>query len=376
MKSVFLGDTHLGVRGDSMVFAEHFALFYEKVLFPEMEKRKINHLIQFGDLFDRRKFVNYEILDFHKRRFFDYMLRHNISFHTLLGNHDIYHKNTLRVNSPYLLLKEYENIIVYDKPKLLEIYEGQYTTAKVVIDVIPWVCDENRDEVKDFMKHSESQVCFGHFEVSGFEMEKGRQCITGIDRTSLKQYRKVYSGHFHHKSDDGHVYYLGSPYEMMWSDWDDVKGFYIYDHDSEELEFIQNPYHMFYKLPYDDKKEITFDKIKKWKQQKIFNRFHNTYVKVIVQNKQNPFLFETFMDMLFEAAPKDVTIVEDYSELILNANEKSDIMKDATKDTFTLLSEYVDDIELEDNDNIQQNKLKNVLSDIYKEALNMEISGQ
>ena len=34
--------------------------------------------------------------------------------HMLVGNHDIYYKNTLRINAPGELLLGYSNITVYD----------------------------------------------------------------------------------------------------------------------------------------------------------------------------------------------------------------------------------------------------------------------
>ena len=41
-------------------------------------------------------------------------------------------------------------------------------------------------------------------------MHKGVINNHGLDRTYLKRFEKVFSGHFHKKSDDGHIYYLGT----------------------------------------------------------------------------------------------------------------------------------------------------------------------
>ena len=65
----------------------------------------------------------------------------------------------------------------------------------------------------------------------------------------------MFSGHFHHKSDDGQIYYLGPPYQIYWNDFDDPKGFHIFDTDTRELERIVNPYTLFSKIFYDDIQE-------------------------------------------------------------------------------------------------------------------------
>ena len=68
----------------------------------------------------------------------------------------------------------------------------------------------------------------------------------------FKRFEKVISGHFHKKSDDGHIYYLGTQYEIMWSDYN--KDFHIFDTETRELERIENPLKIFKKFMYDDTK--------------------------------------------------------------------------------------------------------------------------
>ena len=70
----------------------------------------------------------------------------------------------------------------------------------------------------------------------------------------LKSLTSPFSGHFHHKSDNGNVYYLPNPYQITWSDYKDPRGFHIFDTETRELEFILNPYEIFHKIYYDDEK--------------------------------------------------------------------------------------------------------------------------
>ena len=68
----------------------------------------------------------------------------------------------------------------------------------------------------------------------------------------FRRFDIVMSGHFHHKSDDGQIYYLGTPYEIYWNDYEDPRGFHIFDTETRELERIVNPYRIFEKVYYDD----------------------------------------------------------------------------------------------------------------------------
>ena len=59
MKIALLGDTHFGVRNDARHFHEYYEKFYSEVFFPYLEEHGINTIIQLGDLFDRRKYINF-----------------------------------------------------------------------------------------------------------------------------------------------------------------------------------------------------------------------------------------------------------------------------------------------------------------------------
>jgi DNA repair exonuclease SbcCD nuclease subunit len=245
MKLCVLGDTHFGMRGDSLEFHKYIKKFYDDIFFPYLKENNITTVFQLGDLFDRRKFINFNSLYLCRKYFFDKLKENNITFYTILGNHDISFKNTLEVNSPQLLLKDYDNITVYDDFATID-FDG------VAFDIIPWLCPENEETIFKAINESKSQLAFGHFEIDGFEMDRGNICRGGIDKNKLIKYDMVLTGHFHHKSDDGHIYYVGTPNEMTWADYNDPRGFHIFDTATREMEFIQNPYRMFHKINYDD----------------------------------------------------------------------------------------------------------------------------
>lgn len=354
MKIAILGDSHFGMRGDSLDFHRYIEKFYTNVFFPYLIENKINRVYQLGDLFDRRKFINFNSLHLCRRYFFDKLRDNNIQLITLLGNHDITYKNTLEVNSSQLLLNEYDNVNVIDRP-ITETLDG------VSIDIIPWICDENEDQVFRFVSDSHSQICFGHFEIDGFEMDRGNVFHGGIDRNELKKYDVVLSGHFHHKSDDGHVYYVGTPSEMTWSDYNDPRGFHIFDTNTREMEFIQNPYRMFHKITYDDG-NTDFEHWKNYD----YSQYADCYVKLISVNKQNPYLFDNVVDNLYKSGIADLSIVEDFTEEVI---EDEDIV-DQAEDTITILSRYIDGLTLD----VESDKLKKIMREVYIEALNTEIT--
>lgn len=348
-----LGDSHFGCRGDSLEFHRYFKKFYGEIFFPYLKENKIDTVIQVGDLFDRRKFINFNSLYLSRKYFFDKLVSERIRMITLLGNHDVAYKNTLSVNSSTMLLDGYNNINVIGDFLTMD-FDG------TLIDFVPWLCDENEKYIFECMKNSGADICFGHFEIDGFEMDRGNVHQGGLDRKSLSKYDIVLSGHFHHRSSADNITYVGTPYEMTWSDYNDPKGFHVFDTSTRKLEFIENPHRMFHKIQYDDG-EHDFEYWKKFN----FDSLKETYVKIVVLNKQNPYLFDNVIDNLYKAGVSDISIVEDFTESSID--DDKDLI-DQAEDTMTILGKYIDNLTL----NVDSNKLKKMMREIYIEALDTE----
>ena len=88
MKIALVTDTHFGARGDSVQFDNYFRKFYTEVFFPELQRRGIKTIIHLGDVFDRRKYINFNILKSCREYFFDQLTKHDITCHMIAGNHD------------------------------------------------------------------------------------------------------------------------------------------------------------------------------------------------------------------------------------------------------------------------------------------------
>lgn len=352
MKICILGDVHFGARNDSLSFHRYFKQFYDEVFFPYLEKNNIEHVIQLGDVFDRRKFINFQTLELCKEYFFD-KLNRNYKTWVIVGNHDTYYKNTNSVNSLKLLLHGYDNIKQVHEP-----YETSFNGTSILF--IPWICDDNYDRVMQAIKISKSQVLVGHLELNGFEMYKGIYCDEGIDSSIFDKFELVLSGHFHTRSSKGNIVYTGTPYELTWSDFQDQKGFYIFDAHSRELEFVPNPISMFHKVWYDDSNS-TMDEILAID----FEMYKDSTVKVIIKNKLNPVWFDMFIEKLQKVNPVDLQVVEDH--LNLNLEDADDIINEA-EDTLTILNRYINQLEIK----ADKNKLEGLIRELYTEAISLE----
>ena len=353
MKIALITDTHFGARGDSPAFNEFFFKFWENKFFPYIQENNITTVVHLGDIVDRRKYINFSTLNSLRNRFVKRLRDLNIDFHVIVGNHDVPYRNTNEVNAMEELFSLESNLSIYSKPKTVE-FDG------TKIAFIPWINHTNMPDVLEFIKQTPAQICFGHFEIAGFEMDKGSVCQEGLDRGIFKKFDMTFSGHFHHKSTDGEITYLGNTYEMTWADYNDTRGFHIFDTDNRELEFIENPYRMFHKIVYDDKVE-SLESVNT----KDYSFYKDTIVKVIVINKSNPVLYDIFLDHLYKATPLDLSIVEDFTDY--SEVSDNDIINQSD-DTITILDKYIESLELD----LDKPKLKNMLRSIYFEAQKLE----
>ena len=222
-----------------------------------------------------------------------------IDTHIIIGNHDTYYKNTNDTNSIDLLLNEYSNINVMAEACDLTV-DGRK------IFMLPWICSDNYEQSMERMNDTDAEICMGHLEIAGFVMHRGVKSHGGLNAERFRKFGLVYSGHYHHRNNDGHIYYLGNPYELTWADYKDPRGFHIWDTETMELEFIENPYTMFERVEYDDVTNDYTDYDPSIMKEK--------YVKVIVNNKSDFKKFDDFMKKIYKANPHDVRILEDFAE--------------------------------------------------------------
>lgn len=354
MKIAIITDQHFGSRGDNVMMYGYMSKFYDNVFFPTLKQHGITTVFDLGDTFDRRKYINFHTLKAAKDMWFDPLRENGITLHSIVGNHTAYFKNTNEVNTMELLFADYENMRLYSSPETVDI-DG------TKIAMLPWICSGNYDESMNFINNTPAEILFGHLELNGFEMYRGVIGSThGFEKNIFSKFDMVCTGHFHHKSSNGNVHYLGAPYEMTWSDYNDDRGFHIFDTETRELTFVKNPYRLFHKIVYSDA-----DKTMEELVEQDFTSFKDTFVKLIVKQKENPYWFDMVVDKIEAAGVSDLQIVED--NLNLNLEEDSDIINEA-EDTLTIMRKFVDQYA----DRNVSAPLNDLLFDLYREAINLE----
>ena len=344
MKVAIITDTHYGARKGSKHLHDYFEKFYDDVFFPTLEKEGITTVIHMGDAFDSRKSIDYQSLEWAKRVVFDRLKEYDV--HMIVGNHDCYYKNTNNVNSPGLLLQTYKNIKTYNK-----IEEVVIDNLKVLF--IPWINAENNLETLNAIKVSDSICAMGHLELNGFRAHRGHVMEEGMACDVFEKFDKVFSGHYHTRSDNGKIFYLGNPYEMFWNDVNDTRGFTIFDTDTLTHTLINNPYKLFYNIYYEDTNH------------KLFNatEYENKIVKVIVRKKSKPKDFEKFIDKLYTVGVQDLKIIENF-----DIQESEEFEIDEEENTLSILNRYIDESEFE----LDKNIIKGIFQDLYRQACEVE----
>jgi predicted phosphodiesterase len=343
MKVAIITDTHFCARKSSRLFQDYFELFYKNVFFPTLEQYGITTVIHMGDAFDSRKSIDFVGLDWTRRVVLDPLLKYDV--HMITGNHDCYFKNSNKVNSPELLLSEYTNIKTYSEPTEIKV-------DNLNILLLPWINSENQEKSLQLIKKTKSKIAMGHLEMQGFRVNKNLVMEHGLEADIFSNFTKVFSGHYHTRSNNGTVFYLGNPYEIYWNDVNDTRGFTIFDTETLEHFPVDNPYRMFYNIYYEDTPHQTFDT----------RDYENKILRVIVRKKSNQKQFEKFVDKLYTANVAELKIVENFQ-----IQESEEFEAFESEDTFSILQRYVEESECV----LDKTTITNILGEVYKEALEM-----
>lgn len=346
MKAVIINDTHFGYKNDSAIVLDYFVDFFENQLFPYLKENNIKTIFHLGDLFDRRKYVNFKTLHTVQKSVLEPLSSMGIKVHAICGNHDTYYRNTNSINSIQELVEHYPNWSIYSEPTIVELSSG-------CVALVPWINPENEDTTAKFISDTNCSVLFGHLELCGFQTIRGIFVDQGYDPKHFDKFEYVLTGHYHLKSSRNNIHYLGTQYQMAFSDVDEKKGFHVFDFQERTLEFIENSKKLFYKIDYheDNKQKLDFD------------QFKNRYVKIVIKHKTKQPLFEKYLDKFYEAGVAELVVSEEVS-----ANPEL-VSVDIHKDTLQLLHEEIDTIT---DKSIDKNHLATIINNAYNNALSKE----
>ncbi len=345
MTIALITDQHLDGRKNSQIFWDYFLKFYENIFFPTLEKYKIKTVIDLGDTFDNRKGIDIGSWYRIKKHYFDVLESMGIEVHMIVGNHTAYYKNTNFINTPALLLEQYSNVKVYSQVE-------DVTVDGLKITMLPWINAENQESSFNHLNETDSKVVMGHLEISGFQAIPGHIFEGGLKPSSFDKFDKVFSGHFHHKSEKGNIKYLGNPYELFWNDHRAERGFHLFDTKTLHLGFIKNPYRMFRKIFYNDVKN----------NYSVFNvtEYKDTYIKIFIEERTNNNKFEQLLERLYDIGVHDIKVIEDTT-----LNFDQDVQSLEGEDTLTTLNRYIEENE---DINLDKNDIKSIIKSIYVEA--------
>lgn len=354
MKIAVLNDTHIGVRNSSEAFIDYQKRFFEEVFFPYVDKHNIKIILHLGDLYDNRKYINFKALHASRKYFLEPMRERGMIMDVIPGNHDVFYKSTNELCSLKELLGYFtNNINIVTEPRVMD-YDG------FKIGLIPWINPENYAKSMKFIEKCKASWIGGHLELIGFELMKGVENTHGMDASTFSRFEKVLTGHFHTKSKKGNIQYLGSQTEFTWADAHDDKFFHVIDTSTRKLKSVRNPIRIFQKILYNDN-EMDYNK------DYDVSILENKFVKIIVSKKKDAYKFEQFVDKIQEnVVTHDLKIVESFDEFFGENVQLSQNVK--VDDTPTLLNTYIENVDTD----LDKSKLKNLMNNVYAEALNME----
>ena len=352
MQIAILNDTHCGVRNSSEIFMDYQEKFYRDVFFPYLEEHGIKKIIHLGDYYENRTSINFKALSHNRRIFLDELRIRGIHMDIIPGNHDVYYKNTNNLNALKELLGHYmSEVRIIEKPTVVD-YDGMKYAH------IPWINPENEEKTRYFLNTCKADVVGAHLELDGFEMQKGVPCSGGMSADAFRRFDMVLSGHFHTKSNQGNIHYLGSQMEFMWSDVDDRKYFHVLDTSTRELTPVENPVTIFEKILYDDTKQ----------QQALRNvsNLDEKFVKVIVINKTKPQEFEKFIDRINMRKIHGLQIAENFQDFAGAQVDDENINLDSTDE---LLYTYIEAVDTD----LDKDRIKMQVRELMIEAQTLEI---
>ena len=342
MLTAIITDTHFGARKGSKLFHDYFEKFYNDIFFPSLDEKGIDTVIHMGDAFDSRKGIDFKALDWSKRVVFEPLKQRGITMHLMVGNHDAYYKNTNSINAIELLLEEYDNVITYSQATEVEV-------GGLPILFIPWINEENSERTFKLIENSSCKCAMGHLELTGFRAHRGCIMENGHDGSIFENYKVVYSGHYHTRSSDGKIFYLGNPYEMFWNDVNDERGFHFFDTETLEHTPVNNPYQLFHNIYYEDNDHQLFDA----------TMYADKIVKVIVKKKSDITKFEKFIDKLYSVGVHDLKIVENFQ-----LNEADDFEAGESEDTLSILDRYIQEADTD----LDKDRIQKMMRHTYQEA--------
>lgn len=219
-------DIHFGKHANS---EQHNTdcLNYLNWFAEQVKNNDIDAVAFLGDWHEHRAAINGLTLDYSIRGA-EILNNLNLPIYFIVGNHDMYYRNTRDVFTT-VMFDNLDNFIMVNEP--LELPDNKLVFA-------PFLFPEEYDPF--FKQYSHCEVIMGHFEFNGFVLTgETVVCTHGADPDKYSKPSKIYSGHFHKRSSKKNVHYIGNTFPMDFGDANDFKrGMAIHDFTTGDVEYI------------------------------------------------------------------------------------------------------------------------------------------
>ncbi len=344
-KIAILGDTHWGVRNDDRDLLATQVKFTRDVFLPRaLECDAVLHL---GDLFDRRKYLNFQTAKDCRAAFLEPLVSKGIPITLTVGNHDDYYRDTNSVNAPEVIFGDVMDVVTV--PTMRRV-------AGLDVACVPWVTDENRQSTGAMLSAARGGLCVGHLELIGFDYHRGQSAEHGQDPMDFQNYDMVLSGHYHTRSVRGNVRYVGATAEYTWSDYDDPRGFSILDTETMKLEFVQNELRDHHKISLTQSSVILDDSLASHRP---------AFVKLTVAPNVDRSLVDEVVGNLEGAGHHNLQVIQEVHDGI--PLEEVPELGELTGDTVTLMESVIDSSEF-----LNKDDAKLLIRKLYGQAQEMK----
>jgi DNA repair exonuclease SbcCD nuclease subunit len=265
---IFSSDWHFGVRSNNLEWFEISKDYFENFFLPWLDEniREGDVFYCLGDVFDNRQTMNLMVasyaIDLFER------IAQRLPVYIIVGNHDIYRKNTNDISSVDIL-RHIKNVHVYKEPEVHEFKKSRCL-------LMPWRRDKEHEK-ETLAAHKNIDWVFCHSEVRGLRVNPNPYVIHegGNSVEIYSGYKGMYSGHIHYAQRNKNVTFVGNIFQMTRSDRNNPKGVWTLEPDTGVEGFYENTRSpKFLKYSIESLYEKTIDELRK--------EFENNFVDIKV----------------------------------------------------------------------------------------------
>ena len=244
-KAVIFTDIHFGLNNDT-----YDDLCCDFIKYMVDKSQDCDTCLFLGDFFHTRHSLDVKTIS-KALLSLDILSKSYKKVYMILGNHDMYFRNRRDIHS-LSIADKYPNITIIDTPTVIgDCY------------MIPFLVNDENIEYKP------AKYVFGHFEESGFMVNKTVRYKDELNLDRYSTYKHVYSGHFHLRQTVKNFTYVGSVFCQNFGDAgdEDKRGFLKLSNDGTEefFSYENGPKYKFCKISQIDRLDIK----------------PNTYLKII-----------------------------------------------------------------------------------------------